>query len=425
MADKKAQHTVEQTKPKGIITKDSDHTNQTTGSRSQTGNRSAKQAPVYQAHEKPVVRMSECRRNPALRQSEAAAATSDKAPIAQAETFSASTTQATSSQTHCQAPAEQPVELFPSEAEFRAQIPRDGIAPYDLWLKYKHLIVNKDIIYQYEELVYATTRYHTKDKVLVARIPDLGPSLPSEAEVRARIPPNDILLDDLLSVYRVSYLDAERRERFIRMLDGVARYDKELDLYLPLPPLPSADELESSIPPTGLSLETLLNIFGVTFVDSKRHEDFMKLLDRFTRYEEELDLYLPLPPLLPSGDELMSRIPPDDIPLDTLLTQYRIAYVNYHPYQAFVEILDRVAQHDVESDLYLPLPLLPSAAALRSKIPPEGISVRDIIMMYKYVFVGDDGNARRTAFTSLLKANTRYDKERRLLMPLESAQEAS
>ena len=58
---------------------------------------------------------------------------------------------------------------------------------------------------------------------------------------------------------------------------------------------------------------------------------------------------------------------------------------------------------------------LPSAEELRSKIPPQGISVGKLLAIYKAQVVGDE---RKKAFTKLMKDNSKYDKESKLLKPI-------
>ena len=64
------------------------------------------------------------------------------------------------------------------------------------------------------------------------------------------------------------------------------------------------------------------------------------------------------------------------------------------------------------------LPPLPSATDIRSKIPPGGIRVGELIRVYKGLIVGEEGKAR---FTTLMRENARYDVKTKLLMPLETA----
>ncbi|KAL8832037.1 MAG: hypothetical protein Q9191_000530 [Dirinaria sp. TL-2023a] len=58
---------------------------------------------------------------------------------------------------------------------------------------------------------------------------------------------------------------------------------------------------------------------------------------------------------------------------------------------------------------------LPTAEELRSKIPPQGISVTKLVAIYKTQVVDDE---RKKAFTKLMKDNSRYDKESKLLKPV-------
>ena len=58
---------------------------------------------------------------------------------------------------------------------------------------------------------------------------------------------------------------------------------------------------------------------------------------------------------------------------------------------------------------------LPTAEDIRSKIPPQGIRVGDLIKLYKGQVVGEH---RKAKFTKLMRENSKYDKETKLLKPL-------
>ncbi len=59
----------------------------------------------------------------------------------------------------------------------------------------------------------------------------------------------------------------------------------------------------------------------------------------------------------------------------------------------------------------------PTAAELKAHIPGGGISVGDLLKIYKSQVVGDEKRAR---FTKLMKENARYDKVTKLLKPLDA-----
>lgn len=58
---------------------------------------------------------------------------------------------------------------------------------------------------------------------------------------------------------------------------------------------------------------------------------------------------------------------------------------------------------------------LPSAEDIRSRIPPQGMRVGDLINFYRGQIVGEE---RKAQFTKLMRENSRYDKESKLLKPL-------
>ena len=53
---------------------------------------------------------------------------------------------------------------------------------------------------------------------------------------------------------------------------------------------------------------------------------------------------------------------------------------------------------------------------MKAHIPATGISVGDLLKIYKTQVVGDE---RRARFTKLMKENARYDKVTKLLKPLD------
>lgn len=58
---------------------------------------------------------------------------------------------------------------------------------------------------------------------------------------------------------------------------------------------------------------------------------------------------------------------------------------------------------------------LPSAEDIRARVPPEGIRVGELMKFYKGHIVGDE---RKSQFTKLMKENSRFDKDTKLLKPL-------
>ena len=79
---------------------------------------------------------------------------------------------------------------------------------------------------------------------------------------------------------------------------------------------------------------------------------------------------------------------------------------------------DGKAKDDCEIDIAnenTPLEPLPTAEDIRSKIPPQGIRVGDLISFYKGSVVGEE---RKGQFTKLMRQASRYDKDTKLLKPL-------
>ncbi len=58
---------------------------------------------------------------------------------------------------------------------------------------------------------------------------------------------------------------------------------------------------------------------------------------------------------------------------------------------------------------------LPSAEDIRARIPPQGIRVGELMKFYKGQIVGDE---RKSQFTKLMKENSRFDRDSKLLKPL-------
>ena len=76
------------------------------------------------------------------------------------------------------------------------------------------------------------------------------------------------------------------------------------------------------------------------------------------------------------------------------------------------------AENNWETDIAnenAPLEPLPTAEDIRSKIPPQGIRVGDLISFYKGSVVGEE---RKGQFTKLMRQASRYDKDTKLLKPL-------
>lgn len=57
----------------------------------------------------------------------------------------------------------------------------------------------------------------------------------------------------------------------------------------------------------------------------------------------------------------------------------------------------------------------PTAAELRARIPATGLKVAELLAFFPGQVVGDE---RKQRFTKLMRENTRYDKPRKLLLPL-------
>ena len=117
---------------------------------------------------------------------------------------------------------------------------------------------------------------------------------------------------------------------------------------------------------------------------------------------------------LPRAAEIRARIPPEGILASTLIDIYRVQTRTWERKREFHDLLFQVARYERATGLLKPLPPpLPSAAELRSKIPAEGTSVRELLVLYNDAIVGDE---RKNAFKQLLTANCTYDKERNLIM---------
>ncbi|KAL9098935.1 MAG: hypothetical protein Q9163_005490 [Psora crenata] len=63
-----------------------------------------------------------------------------------------------------------------------------------------------------------------------------------------------------------------------------------------------------------------------------------------------------------------------------------------------------------------PEPPLPTADEIRARVPPTGISIQGLLGFFRGRVAGPE---RNKVFTKLMKENARFDKERRILLPLE------
>lgn len=60
---------------------------------------------------------------------------------------------------------------------------------------------------------------------------------------------------------------------------------------------------------------------------------------------------------------------------------------------------------------------LPTAAEIRNVVPPEGITVSQLLAHFKGRNISEDA-ARKTKFMKLMKENTQFERVRRVLLPL-------
>ena len=61
-------------------------------------------------------------------------------------------------------------------------------------------------------------------------------------------------------------------------------------------------------------------------------------------------------------------------------------------------------------------PPLPTADEIRARVPPTGISIQGLLLFFRGRVTGPE---RNKVFTKLMKENARFDKERRILLPLD------
>jgi len=170
------------------------------------------------------------------------------------------------------------------------------------------------------------------------------------------------------------------------------------------PPLPSLEDIRSRIPPQGISPNAVSASFGNMIVgrglfkDGSRRQQFWELVVQNAHYDRHTKrlspLYngayqgLPSPPPLPSADDIRARISSEGIYAEHLSASYG----DYIMGTGMYTDIERTKQIDslihanailVRKTMLLRLaPRMPTAAELRSKIPPQGITMGDFARYY-------------------------------------------
>ena len=262
--------------------------------------------------------------------------------------------------------------------------------------------------------------------------------LPSAADIRSRVPPQGISPKELSRSYgnmivgRGLYRDEERREQFWNLVAENAILEKEVPLLRPLhneaylgpplrPPPPSVADIRARISYDGISSKNLSASYGDMimglglFYDEERVRHIACLVDQNAFLDEENDL-LRLLPDIPTACNIRSRVSPAGISIDELIGQFgNVAGWPIVRKCRFRELLSQNTVLDQETNLLKLIPKIPTAASLRSRIPPEGILVSDLFVQLAHLIGWRE--VRKSRFMELLLANAVYDKKTRMVTP--------
>ena len=203
-------------------------------------------------------------------------------------------------------------------------------------------------------------------------------------------------------VGRGLYRDEERRERFWNLVAQNSILEEGVPLLKPLhneaylgppvrPPPPSVADIRARISYDGISSESLSASYGDmimglgSFYDEERVRHIAGLVDQNAVLDEENDL-LRLLPDIPTVCNIRSRIPPAGISTDELVGQFgNVVGWPIIRKCRFRELLSQNTVLDQETNLLQLIPKIPTAASLRSRIPPEGILVSDLSALFGHV----------------------------------------
>jgi len=199
------------------------------------------------------------------------------------------------------------------------------------------------------------------------------------------------------------------------------------------PPLPSPEDIRSRISPQGISPSALSASFGNMIVgrgifkDGSRRQQFWDLVVQNAYYNRQTKRLSPLyngayqgqpsPPPLPSADDIRARISSEGIYAEHLSASYG----DYIMGTGMYTDIERTKQIDslihanailVRKTMLLRLaPRMPTAAELRSKIPPQGITMGDFARYYHGIGLSKE---REQVLQQLMLENMEFDMETKL-----------
>lgn len=213
------------------------------------------------------------------------------------------------------------------------------------------------------------------------------------------------------------------------------------------PPLPSPEDIRSRIPPQGISPHAVSASFGNMvvgrgiFEDGSRRQQFWDLVVQNANYDRQAKRLSPLydgafqaptsRPPLPSADDVRARISSEGIYAEHLAASYGdlIMGTGRYPDIERVKQIENIIHANaflIRETMVLRLaPRMPSAADLRSRIPPEGITRDECLRIGHQVHGNGRSVERTTRFSQLILENVKYDNRTKLFFLKEHTAGAS
>lgn len=202
----------------------------------------------------------------------------------------------------------------------------------------------------------------------------IRPPLPSPEDIRSRIPPQGISPRAVsasfgnMIVGRGIFKDDSRRQQFWNLVAQNAQYDRHTKRLSPLyrgayqgppsrPPLPSANDIRARISSGGIYAENLFASYGECIMGTGKYNDTKRLEQIHSLIHTNAVLLrdtmtFKLAPRLPTAAELRSLIPPQGLTMDDFINHYHTLWWTQERMQILQQLLTENLEFSLETRIF-------------------------------------------------------------------------